>query len=80
MSLKDCLTSAQADSRVKAVVLTGAGGKAFSAGFDIAHLAKQQQSGDTTDFGTGVNAFLTQLLEAGAKPTVAGTRGPIEEA
>ncbi len=73
VALKDSLTQAQADARVKAIVLTGAAGK-FSAGFDITHLAKQQAGGPVEDFGVDVNAFLIKLLEAGAKPTVAGAR------
>jgi enoyl-CoA hydratase/3-hydroxyacyl-CoA dehydrogenase len=72
-SLKACLTQAQSDAGVKAIVVTGEGGK-FSAGFDITFLAKQQATGDTSDFGSDVNAFLIQLLESGAKPTVAGAR------
>ncbi len=71
VSLKESLTAAQADARVKAIVLVGAAGK-FSAGFDITHLAKQQSGGPVEDFGVDVNAFLIKLLEAGAKPTVAG--------
>lgn len=71
MGLKDCLARAQADAAVKAIVVTGAAGK-FSAGFDITYLAKQQRTGDTSDMGTDVNAFLIKLLEAGAKPSVAG--------
>ena len=71
VALKDALTAAQADSRVKAIVVTGAGGR-FSAGFDITHLAKQQAGGPQEDFGVDVNAFLIKLLEAGPKPTVAG--------
>jgi len=70
MSLKECLTKAQADPAVKAIVVTGAQGK-FSAGFDITHLAKLQATGSQEDFGTDVNAFLIRLLEAGAKPSVA---------
>ncbi len=71
LSLKDCLTKAQADAKVAAIVVTGEKGK-FSAGFDITHLAKQQAGGGQQDFGVDVNAFLIQLLEAGPKPTVAG--------
>jgi enoyl-CoA hydratase/3-hydroxyacyl-CoA dehydrogenase len=71
MSLKECLTKAQGDPAVKAVVVTGAQGK-FSAGFDITHLAKLQATGSQEDFGTDVNAFLIKLLEAGPKPSVAG--------
>jgi len=73
MSLQACLAQAQADAAVKAVVVQGDAGK-FSAGFDISFLAKQQATGDTTDFGSDVNAFLIKLLEAGAKPTVAGAQ------
>jgi hypothetical protein len=71
VSLKDCLTAAQGDANVKAIVVTGANGK-FSAGFDITHLAKQQAGGTQQDFGVDVNDFLIKLLEAGPKPTVAG--------
>ena len=74
VSLKDCLTAAQADANVKAIVVTGANGK-FSAGFDITHLAKQQAGGPQQDFGVDVNDFLIKLLEAGPKPTVAGAAG-----
>ena len=71
VSLKECLTQAQADARVVAIVLCGQGGK-FSAGFDITHLAKQQSGAPVPDFGVDVNEFLIRLLESGAKPTVAG--------
>ena len=74
MSLKECLTKAQGDPAVKAIVVTGAQGK-FSAGFDITHLAKLQATGSQEDFGTDVNAFLIKLLEAGPKPSVAGAPG-----
>jgi enoyl-CoA hydratase/carnithine racemase len=72
LSLHECLSKAQADASVVAIVVTGEGGK-FSAGFDITHLAKQQASGSSADFGADVNSFLNKLLENGPKPTVAGT-------
>ena len=43
--LRDTLTRLEADPRVRAVVITGAGGKAFSAGGDIASFA---ELGDAT--------------------------------
>src|SRR5262245_65465377 len=66
VDLEKCLTEAQADPAVKAVVLTGTG-RFFSAGADI------------TEFSTGMKEpFLPPLInkiEAGEKPVVAAING-----
>jgi enoyl-CoA hydratase/3-hydroxyacyl-CoA dehydrogenase len=69
--LASTMQELQASADVKAVVIAGAGNKAFSAGFDISQFAKGPKG---ESFGD-VNAVLTALLENGDKPTVAAVRG-----
>eukprot|EP00854_Cymbomonas_tetramitiformis_P018996 gene18996-22708_t len=69
-ALLDSLKTAQADSRVKAIVVTGH--KNFSAGFDIPTFVRIQSGAETLD---DVNPHLNALLESGPKPTVAAIEG-----
>ena len=67
--LEKAVKEAQKNPSVRAIVLTGSGGK-FSGGFDIGQLRRSTQgkpSNDVSDF----NAILCQFVEGGAKPTVA---------
>jgi len=63
----------QADASVKAIIITGEGPSAFSAGFDIPQFVKLQ-SGSGAKL-PDVNAMLTALVENGPKPTVAAIKG-----
>ena len=67
------LTAAQADSRVRVIVLTGAG-KVFSAGGDLAQLSGQR--GETADQAPprSLVEFLTFMHELG-KPVIAKVNG-----
>ena len=65
------LDSVAHDDRVKALVITGAGGKAFAAGADIAQLKDRGRS-DALD---RINAALFRRLEDQPIPTIAAIRG-----
>jgi enoyl-CoA hydratase len=71
--LRDALTAAREDDRVRVLVLTGAGEKAFVAGADIAELAVQTPIGgkETAAFGQSV----LNLLEKLGKPSIAAING-----
>ena len=58
-------------SDVKAIVVTGQGGK-FSAGFDIQQFLTQSGGGG---IDSKINAAFCELLESGPKPTVAAVEG-----
>ena len=49
MALFDCLRRAHADPGVAAIVVTGAGDRAFSAGFDINQFANPDAQGGGID-------------------------------
>jgi enoyl-CoA hydratase/carnithine racemase len=65
------LARAHADSRVKAVVVTGAG-KNFSAGFDINQFQNPSGGGGIDN---SINDSICSVLEGGPKPTVAAIQG-----
>ena len=67
--LKEKFEAAQADSRVKAIVVTGSKGK-FSGGFDITQL-RARTEGKPVENMSDFNLVLNGLVEAGPKPTVA---------
>ena len=72
-TIRTCLADAKADPAVRAVVLTGAGDKAFSAGADLTGMA-----GDAwldLHEGRGQMAHLFEDLWELGKPTVARVRG-----
>lgn len=58
-------------SDVKAIVVTGQGGR-FSAGFDIQQFLTQSGGGG---IDSKINAAFCELLESGPKPTVAAVEG-----
>lgn len=66
-NLFSCLRQAQADAAVKAIVITGAGGK-FSGGFDISQFQNQAAGEELSKL---VNTSFLELVETGPKPTVA---------
>ena len=71
--LNSLLASVREDNQVRALILTGAGEKAFVAGADIAELAVQTPAGgkETASFGQGV----LQNLESLGKPSIAAING-----
>jgi enoyl-CoA hydratase len=71
--LSQILTAAREDEDVRALILTGAGEKAFIAGADISELAVQTPVGGkgTALFGQGV----LHLLETLGKPSIAAING-----
>jgi enoyl-CoA hydratase len=71
--LKDCFTHLKTYPNVDAVILTGAGTKAFVAGTDIAELTKlDQKSG--IEFSNGGNDVLNLIQHLG-KPVIAAVNG-----
>ena len=71
--LSDALKAAADDDGVRAVVITGAGDKAFCAGMDLRAFSEARES------GAGVGSFdaLTWFHKGGfAKPVVAAVNGP----
>src|SRR5487761_977404 len=71
--LKACFESIQADSEVRAVILRGAGEKAFVAGADVSELALQNPEGgkEKSIFGQRVLRFIENL----GKPVIAAVNG-----
>ena len=69
--LGEILDSVANDDRLKAIVLCGAGEKAFAAGADIAQLKER----DRADALLRINAGLFRRLEEQPIPTVAAVRG-----
>ena len=71
--LSDALKAAAHDDGVRAVIITGAGDKAFCAGMDLRAFSEARES------GAGVGSFdaLTWFHKGGfAKPVVAAVNGP----
>ena len=63
------------DSAVRVIVLSGAGGKAFSAGADISQFEKQRSSGDTIAVYDQAVAEATNALVGARKPLIARIDG-----
>ena len=63
------------DSAVRVIVLSGAGGKAFSAGADISQFEKQRSSGDTIAVYDEAVAKATNALVGARKPLIARIDG-----
>lgn len=72
-SLHDALRDLAADDEVRAVVLTGAGQKAFVAGADIAELATMTPLSGMVVSRAGQDAF--RFLETMRKPVIAAING-----
>ena len=70
-ALHSLLDDLQADTRVAALVITGAGEKAFAAGADIAQL-RDRTSADALE---AINSGIFTRIEEFAAPTIAAIRG-----
>ena len=70
-AIGDAVRSAEADSEVRALVVTGAGDTAFSAGHDLAELADR---GDPTDWQPWRGLRFDQGLQC-SKPLIAAVNG-----
>ncbi len=72
--LRDALSTLEADSRVRAIVITGAGEKAFAAGADIAELRELASAAS----GAGqarTGQALTRQIELLSKPVIMAING-----
>jgi enoyl-CoA hydratase/carnithine racemase len=76
-ALSAALAAAEADSRVRAVILTGAGERAFSAGADIAELGGSIEAGAEAALREFVvrGQGLTRRIETLAKPVIVAVNG-----
>ena len=74
VDLLDCVRSAASDDRLRAIVITGNGQKAFSAGADIQELKKRTL---TTEMGpdADLRKELPTVIERLNKPTIAAING-----
>lgn len=72
--LKDCLNRAANDNSTKVVILSGAGGKAFSAGADLTELVEYKKAEEHRDHFGGV-ASIIATLEQLPQPTIAAVKG-----
>jgi enoyl-CoA hydratase/carnithine racemase len=73
--LKAACISANEDRTVRAVVLTGAGGKAFVAGTDIAQFKSFRTEQDALDYEARGDTVMS-TLESVRVPTIAAIAGP----
>lgn len=75
-SLQAAYSAADADDRVKAIVITGTGAN-FMAGADILHIHSSQLSGDFSGLKSMLapGTLLYNAIEQGEKPTVAAING-----
>jgi enoyl-CoA hydratase len=73
--LKSACASVNDDRTVRAVVLTGGGGKAFVAGTDIAQFKSFRTEQDALEYEAQSNAVMTSI-EAVRVPTIAALAGP----
>ena len=69
--LHAALDALESDERVKALILTSAGGKAFMSGADIAEMRERRHA----DALKGINSTLFSRLETFPRPTVAAVVG-----
>jgi enoyl-CoA hydratase len=76
-ALRDVLDDLEADPRVRAVILTGAGDRAFSAGADIGDLASSFDQGTAVSLRevVGRGQGLTRRIENFPKPLLVAVNG-----
>ena len=72
--LRDALGALETDSRVRAVIVTGAGEKAFAAGADIAEL-RELASAASGAWQARVGQALTRQIELLSKPVIMAVNG-----
>ncbi|XP_058200097.1 glyoxysomal fatty acid beta-oxidation multifunctional protein MFP-a-like isoform X1 [Rhododendron vialii] len=75
LSLKESIEEALPRENVKAIVVTGSGGK-FSGGFDVSVFGGSDGRKENQKVGFMSIEFLTDVLEAASKPIVAAIGGP----
>jgi enoyl-CoA hydratase/carnithine racemase len=73
--LVEACSAVNADRSVRAVVFTGAGGKAFVAGTDIAQFRAFKTEKDALDYEANGNAVMS-AVESIRAPTIAAIAGP----
>jgi len=74
LSLEDALSQLERDSAVKAIVVTGAGDRAFIAGGDIADLNSRQGLAHYQEFAEIIHRVFRRF-EDSDKPTIAAVNG-----
>ncbi len=72
--LAEICTNANTDHSIKALVLTGAGEKAFAAGTDISQFREFKTQQDALDYEAKIDRVLG-VLESCGKPTIAAMAG-----
>ena len=73
-ALPDVIAGFVADPDVRAIVITGAGERAFISGADISQFDSRRSGGGSDDYNKAVDAGYTAVL-ACTKPTIAKIRG-----
>jgi len=73
--IAEALTDFESDNAVRVVVLSGEGGKAFSAGADISQFEEKRGSADAVEEYNAVMATASQELSQFSKPTIAKITG-----
>ena len=73
--LADCLTAFAQDDRIRAVVLTGAGDKAFASGADISQFEAERHNAAASEAYARRSAAARAMLAGFAKPVIACIRG-----
>ncbi|HJH25903.1 MAG TPA: crotonase [Methanophagales archaeon] len=71
--LRDALDDAETDVAVRAIVITGAGGKAFCAGADITELVEKspEEASEWSSWAQGITTYMEKL----SKPIIAKING-----
>jgi enoyl-CoA hydratase/carnithine racemase len=71
--LRDALDDAETDAAVRAIVITGAGGKAFCAGADITELVEKnpEEASEWSRWAQGITTYMGKL----SKPIIAKING-----
>lgn len=72
--LERTIRSVEDDSRIRVVVITGAGGKAFASGTDISEFAAFRSSQQAIDYERSIGAIL-DVVERCSVPTIAAIGG-----